>query len=125
MSILRKCFFYSNGCCLYLVQAHDRRYVKLFKWQFISGYQLIYRTQGCLHYAAGHAKNVSCAGSQAKRRVKLTFGQVYKVNAGRLNHPGQFPCGQDRIHIPLSVHLHLRTLDFVFLGRTRHDGYNK
>ena len=82
-------------------------------------------TQGRLHYAAGHAKDVSCAGSQAKRRVKLTFGQVYKVNAGHLNHPGQFPCGQDRIHIPLSVHLHPRTLDFVFLGRTRHYGYKK
>ena len=99
--------------------------MQLFKGQFPACHHFIYGAQRCLHNAAGHTENVGGSCSQPQWGIKLTFRQIHKIQSRLFDHPGQFPGGQDRIHITASVHFHLRALDLIFLCRTGHHGYNE
>ena len=99
--------------------------MQLFKGQLRPGHYLVDRAQGRFHHAAGDAENVGRAGAQSQGGVELALGQVHKVDAALLDHPGQLPGGQHRVHVADFVHLHLGSLNLILLGRAGHHGHHE
>lgn len=53
----------------------------------------------------------------------LAIGKIDEVDPRLLDHPGQFPGGQDIIDITVAAAGHLGTPGLIFLGGAGHNGY--
>ena len=86
-----------------------------------SGDALIGGTKRCFHNAAGCAEDNGSTGGLAHHAVKVLLRKSAKVNAGFLDHPGQFAGRDDHIHIGHAVMAEFGTLGLKLLGGTGHD----
>ena len=89
---------------------------------FFAGDKLVPRSQGCLHDAAGCAEEGTGTGVFTQRGVKGLVGQSGEGDARFFDQPGQFPGGDDHVHVPISRGVHLWALAFKFLAGAGHDG---
>jgi len=77
------------------------------------------------HDPARCAKDVRRARAGAQRVVELAVWQVFKLDAVGFDHPGQFPCGDDRVRGgDLAIDGVFRPTSLVLFGDAWHHGYH-
>ena len=80
------------------------------------GHDLVHAAQGGLHHAAGGAEDLTCAGTQAERSVKIAFRQGFEIDACLVDHARQLLYGKHGVHIQISVSAQLRPAALKLLG---------
>ena len=88
-----------------------------------AGDQIVGRTQGCFHDAAGGAENNACAGTGAQGGIERLVGQSGHIDMLGANHAGDLPYRQAQIYILAGACIvHGRQVGFLLLGHTGHNG---
>ena len=108
-----------QGCLLDAGKTANRLEVNRF--QLFAGQHFNHCSQCGFHNTAGRTEDYTRTGCDTKWRVIFFRRNGGKIDAGFLDHPGQFTGGQHKIDVLHSVVAELRPDGFSLLGRTGHD----